>query len=292
MLRRPYGDTELRVSILGLGCGALGLDAIDDETAVRLVHAAIDLGVTLFDTAPSYGRSEERLRRALVGRRSSVVLSTKGGYGVAGVADWTGMAVTGSIDAALGRLGTDHLDLFHLHSCPRDVLLRDDILAALAAARASGKIRVAAYSGEDDALAAAIAHPLFGGVQCSVNVCDQRGLATLAASPRRLGVLAKRALANACFTHPSRPAAPDTATYWERFSAMGLRQWTGVDWVDATLRFAAFAAPVSAVLVGTRSLDHLEEAAEVLARGPLTDDQSAALSRVFRAHDAGWGGLV
>jgi aryl-alcohol dehydrogenase-like predicted oxidoreductase len=279
------------VSLLGLGCGALGADDLDDDAAVRLVHAALDLGVTLFDTAPSYGRSEARLRRALAGRRDSVVLSTKGGYGVPDVPDWTGLAVTGSIDAALVRLGTDHLDLFHLHSCPREVLLRDDILGALAEARAAGKIRVAAYSGENEALVAALGHPLFGGVQCSVNVCDQRGLSTLAAAPR-VGVLGKRALANACFRHASRPRADDTAVYWERFGAMGLGRWTGVDWVDATLRFAAFAAPVSAVLVGTRSFDHLREAADVLSRGPLTDDQSAALSRVFREHGDDWGGIV
>lgn len=279
------------MSLLGLGCGALGADDFDDEAAVRLVHAAIDLGVTLFDTAPSYGRSEERLRRALAGRRGDVVLSTKGGYGVAGVPDWTGVAVTGSIDAALVRLGTDHVDVFHLHSCPREVLLRDDILDALSAARAAGKIGVAAYSGENEALDAALGHPLFGGVQCSVNVCDQRSVAALAKRPR-VGVLGKRALANACFRHGSRPTAGDTAVYWERFFAMGLPRWASVDWVDATLRFAAFAAPVSAVLVGTRSFDHLREAADVLSRGPLTADQSAALSRVFREHDDGWAGVV
>src|SRR5439155_433564 len=106
-----------------------------------------EVGITLLDTAPSYGLSEERIGRLLKGRREGFVLSTKGGYGVPGVPDWTHAAVRGSIEQALRRLCTDHIDIFHLHSCPLDVLCREDILQALAEAQARGQVRVLAYSG-------------------------------------------------------------------------------------------------------------------------------------------------
>jgi len=69
MKRRALGNTGLVVSEVGLGAGPLGGDELDDAAAVQLIHGALDLGITLVDTAPSYGRSEVRLGVALRGRR-------------------------------------------------------------------------------------------------------------------------------------------------------------------------------------------------------------------------------
>jgi aryl-alcohol dehydrogenase-like predicted oxidoreductase len=211
MRTRPFGATGLAVSELGLGAGPLGDPSVlDDAAAERLVHAALELGITLIDTAPSYGRSEQRIGHALRGRRDRVVLSTKLGYGVPGVPDWTGPCITAGIELALERLATTWLDIAHFHSCPLDVLQRSDILDALAAAQRSGKVRVAAYSGDNAPLLWAIESGLFGGVQCSVNVADQRALdrALPLAAARGLGVLAKRPLANGAWREPVRPDAP------------------------------------------------------------------------------------
>jgi aryl-alcohol dehydrogenase-like predicted oxidoreductase len=88
-LRRPLGSTGLNVAPLGLGGGPLGDLGLADADAARVIDAALDAGVDLIDTAPSYGASEDRLGRALRGRRDQVVLVTKGGYGVPGVPDWS-----------------------------------------------------------------------------------------------------------------------------------------------------------------------------------------------------------
>src|SRR5262245_15325303 len=116
MIRRALRRCGLELSALGLGCGPLGDPAISEENAAQLVHVALERGVCVFDTAPSYGESEARLGRALRGRRASAVLVTKGGYGVPGVADWTAEAVSLGIDRALRVLETDVIDAFLLHS--------------------------------------------------------------------------------------------------------------------------------------------------------------------------------
>jgi len=292
MQTRPLGATGLTVSELGLGAGPLGDPGLDDAAAERLIHSAIDLGVTLIDTAPSYGRSEARIGAALRGLRSRVLLSTKLGYGVPGIPDWTGPCITAGVDAALGRLGTAWLDIAHLHSCPRYVLERGDVIEALEAAVRAGKVRVPAYSGDGDALAWAIDSGRFGAVQCSVNLADQRALdaAIPRANHRGIAVLAKRALANTAWRHAERPEAPDRAIYWERLRTIG-QPPPDTDPADHALRFV-LAQPISAALVGTTSLGHLRAALAAAARGPLGDDAVAAAREAFRKHDRGWDGVI
>ena len=96
MQLRQLGDTGLTVSAVALGCGALGDARLSERESERLVLGALDLGVTLFDSARSYGLSEERLGRILRGREA--VRSTKGGYGIEGASDWSPEAVLGGID--------------------------------------------------------------------------------------------------------------------------------------------------------------------------------------------------
>ncbi|HEY1696327.1 MAG TPA: aldo/keto reductase [Polyangiaceae bacterium] len=287
------GATGLAVSRLGLGCGGLGEARLTDAEAERVVLAALDAGVTLFDAARSYGDAEERLGRVLGTRRRDVVLSTKGGYGASGAEDWTAAAVTRGIDEACARLGTDVIDVFHLHSCPLDVLRRGDLLGALDDARRAGKLRVAAYSGDGEALAWAVASGHFGSVQCSVSLFDQGALAASVpvAAARSVGVLAKRALGNAPWRFAGRPPADDVATYWDRMHALALDPGPA-GWDDTALRFAAFAPGVGAALVGTTSEAHLRAAAAIVARGPLASDVTAALRARWAAVGAGWPGTV
>lgn len=284
MQARPLGATGLAVSALGLGAGPLGDPSVlDDAAAARLVHAALDLGVTLIDTAPSYGRSEQRIGAALRGRRDRAVVSTKLGYGVPGVPDWTGPCITAGIELALERLATTWLDIAHLHSCPLDVLRRGDVVEALAAAQRAGKIRVAAYSGDNEPLLWAIESGRFGAVQCSVSVADQRALdrAIPLAVERGLGVLAKRALANGAWREAVRPDAHDRGAYWDRLQAMGAALTA-----ERALGFV-LAQPVSSVLVGTTRIEHLEAMARVTA-----DPEAGELRALFRRHDRGWDGVI
>lgn len=291
--RRALGKTGLEVSALGFGAGPLGDGRLTEPEADALVHAALDHGVTLFDSAPSYGSSEERLGRALGPRRRDIVLATKGGYGVHGVPDWTGEVIRLGIDAALGRLRTDVIDVFLLHSCDAGTLLRDDIHHELERARSAGKIRAAGYSGENDALATAVASGRFEVVECSVSPFDRGSLAGAAAdaAARGIGVLAKRPLANGAWRFDAPPEAPDVRTYWDRARALGLDP-SPLSWPELCARFAAFAAGVSSALVGTTSLAHLAEAVSAVQRGPLEEDVRSRLDDAWNLHASGWPGVI
>ena len=266
-------------------------------TSSGLLGAVVDLGVTLIDTARSYGRAEERIGRFLAHRRKDFVLSTKGGYGVEGVGDWTYEAVARGIDEALARMRTEVIDVFHLHSCPRDVLERGDVVRALDDARSAGKIRVAAYSGENEALDFAAASPSFGSLQCSVNLANQRSLdaAVARAAARGMGVIAKRPLANVAWRFAERPRGDYAEVYWERLQSLlpSLRAHEPVGaWADLALRFSAFAPGVTSVIVGTRNLEHVRANVAVVESGPLSPQVTDSFRAWFRANDRDWVGQV
>lgn len=290
---RPLGRTGLTVSPVGLGAGRIGGPEMADAEVDRLVGAACDLGVTLFDSARSYGLSEERLGRVLGGRREAVVLSTKVGYGVEGIPDWTGPCITEGIEGALRRMRTDRLDIVHLHSCGREVLERGEVVEALGRAVEAGKVRVAAYSGEGEALRWAVESKAFGAVQCSVSIVDQGVLAGAVpmAAGRNLGVLAKRPLGNAPWRFGTRPQQPDVAEAWDRFRTLALES-PASGWTPLFARFAAFAPGVSSILAGTASIAHLAETIDAVALGPLEAGLTAELRSAFSRLGAGWDGRV
>jgi aryl-alcohol dehydrogenase-like predicted oxidoreductase len=293
MEKREFGNTGLVVSALGFGAGQIGDGALGEAEAGALLNAAIDLGITLVDTARGYGLSEERIGRHLAHRRGEFVLSTKVGYDVPGYENWTGPCITAGVDAALGRLRTDAIDVAHLHSCPLDVLERGDVIEALERAVEAGKVRVAAYSGDNEPLEWAVASGRFGSVQSSVNIFDQRvidrGLA--AARARGLGLVAKRPVGNAPWRFAERPVGDYCEEYWTRMHAMMIVPYE-IEWQELALRFTAWLPGVGSCIVGTRNLDHLRLNAELVARGPLPGETVEAIREAFREHDDGWVGQV
>jgi aryl-alcohol dehydrogenase-like predicted oxidoreductase len=134
-----------------LGLGAMGMSVAyagagsDDAESIRTIHRAIDLGVTLIDTAEVYGPyvNEELVARALPGRRDQVVLATKFGLishtGRDGL-DSSPANIRIAVDGSLQRLGTDHIDLYYQHRLDRGTPIEDTI-GALAELVAAGKIR-------------------------------------------------------------------------------------------------------------------------------------------------------
>jgi len=286
--RAPFGTTGLQVTPLGFGAGHIGDPAQDEGRVEALLRTAVELGIVLFDTARSYGCSEERIGGHLRRFRDSIVLSTKLGYGVDGVPDWTGACVSAGVEDARRRLQTDVIDIVHLHSCPRDVLERGEVLDALATAVAHGKVRVAAYSGENDALAWAVADTRIGAVQTSVNPCDQWSLvhALPRAGERGLGVIGKRPLANAFWRFASRPHGEYAETYWLRWQELGIASDAlapdELELDELVLRFSAFAPGVHTCIVGTASVDHLRRNAEIVAKGPLPAELVDRIRTAYR----------
>lgn len=292
--RRPFGNTGLTVPALGFGAGAAGDPSLSEREAEALLNAVLDLGIGLIDTARSYGLSEKRIGRSLARRRGEFVLSTKIGYGVPGYEDWTAGCVSAGVDLALTNLRTDVLDVVHLHSCPRSTLEQAGVVEAIVGAVKAGKARVAAYSGDNDALDFAIASGAFGSVQTSLNVVDQHALdsALPIARERGLGVIGKRALANAVWRHRAISSEdPAVSTYRERWNALAL-DFGDLPAGDVALRFAANLPGVHTVLVGSGRLEHLRENVAAISRGPLPEAFERAIRLRFRERGKEWPGVV
>jgi aryl-alcohol dehydrogenase-like predicted oxidoreductase len=149
---RRLGDSGLVVSVVGLGTNNLGMK-LDDEQSRNVVHAALDEGITLFDTSDSYGASEQRLGTALLGRRDDVILATKfhgqmdvpvdAPMGTAGDPNKAGNSrrwIVREVENSLRRLDTDWIDLYQVHR-PDPGTDVEETLSALTDLRQQGKIR-------------------------------------------------------------------------------------------------------------------------------------------------------
>ena len=147
MRYRALGSSGLTVSVVGLGCNAFG-SRIDEQRTRAVVDAAIDHGITLFDTADTYGlgASEELLGRALGSRRDEVVVATKFGMdmqgrnGPAWEARSSRRYVRRAVEASLRRLGTDHIDLYQIHQLDL-VTPMSEVVAAMNELVDEGKVR-------------------------------------------------------------------------------------------------------------------------------------------------------
>lgn len=149
MRYRQLGRSGLMVSVVGLGCNNFG-GRMTDRGAVRsVVEAALDVGITLFDTSDTYGNkggSEAMLGEILEGRREDVVLATKFGSNMAGGngpdfgARTSRRYIRRAIEASLTRLRTDHVDLYQLHM-PDHITPIEETLAALDELVGEGKVR-------------------------------------------------------------------------------------------------------------------------------------------------------
>ena len=156
MRTRAFGATGLSVTPLGFGAMHLNDGRISEAEAGRLLNEVLDAGVNLIDTARGYGLSEERIGRHLSHRRQDFLLSTKVGYGIPGVPDWTYDCIMAGVEAALVRMRCERLDIVHLHSCPLQVLEEGQVIMALEDCARAGKLRVIAYSGDNAELEARV----------------------------------------------------------------------------------------------------------------------------------------
>ena len=162
MKYRTVGKTKIEASVVTLGAMGIGggfrFPDADDDVSIRAIHAALDRGINIIDTAPVYGfgHSEELIGRAIRGKRDKVILSTKcglwwgddeGSYRFT----WDGHAVKRNlsprtirieVEDSLRRLQTDHIDIYYTHNpaCPPFLTPIEDTIATLLALRDEGKI--------------------------------------------------------------------------------------------------------------------------------------------------------
>jgi aryl-alcohol dehydrogenase-like predicted oxidoreductase len=201
MNHRPLGSSGLVVSVVGLGCNAFGR-RIDADASTAVIHAALDEGITLFDTADSYGfgASETILGRALGSRRAEAVVATKFGSDMQGRngPDWGARAsrryIRTAVTASLRRLGTDWIDLYQLHE-PDGMTPFEETLVVLDEIVAEGKVRYVGSSNlaawqvvEADWVARTGGYERFVSAQNKYSIYDRAAEAELVPACERVGV--------------------------------------------------------------------------------------------------------
>ncbi len=289
MIYRELGKTGLKVSAVGFGAGEIGDYNISDTEADKILNSALDLGINLIDTARGYFASEERIGKFLSNRRNEFILSTKVGYGIKGFNDWSYEIIIAGVEEALRIMKTDCIDIVHLHSCDLDVLKRGEVIEALLKTKQQGKIRAAAYSGENDALEYAIHSDKFDCIMTSVNICDQYSLNNLipSAKTKNLGVIAKRPIANAPWRFNERPNGNYAEDYWIRWKEMNLPKQE--DWLETFLRFTVFADGVNSAIIGTTNVNHLKQNIEIVRKGP---PDNLLINHIISSFNKNWIGLT
>ena len=219
MLTRKLGRSGVEVSAVGMGCWAIGgpfwrddrpvgWGKVNDAESIGAVHRALELGVTLFDTADVYGcgHSERVLGQALAGRREGAIIATKFGN----LFDERTRRVTAqrsdprhiraACEASLRRLDTDYIDLYQFHNGDHDPAAADDVRETLEQLAAEGKIRHYGWSTDSpDAARTFAAGPHCTAVQQRLNifegnaetlaVCEELDLASLNRGPLIRGLL-------------------------------------------------------------------------------------------------------
>ena len=319
MERRILGKTGVEVAVLGFGCGAVGGlmvrgTAADQE---RAVARALALGINYFDTAPVYGdgESEKNLGRVLKTLRPNVVVGTK-----VRIPDEArgraAQAVTASLEASLGRLGLERVDLLQLHNLISEdgrartidaTAVLDQVVPALDSLRRQGKIRFFGITalGDTPALHRVIDARVLDTAQVCFNLLNPSAgiplpagypahdfgellARTRAAAMGTIGirVLAAGALSGVEARHPLAMPSVDPIASGPSYAAdverarrleVLVREGHAGSLVEAGIRFALTNEGMTTVLVGYSTFEHLEYAAAAAEKGPLP---RAALDRL------------
>jgi aryl-alcohol dehydrogenase-like predicted oxidoreductase len=295
METRVLGRTGFKVSALGFGAAPVGFLDTDRREVTQILNTLLDKGVNLIDTAAAYPGSEEAIGAAVAHRRDEYVLVSKCGQAFDDLEgeEWSPTVISQTVDRALSRLGTDHLDVMLLHTCDMDVLRQGDALGALVEARDAGKVRFVGYSGDNETAAYAAELDDVAVIETSVSICDQANIDMVLPKTRAndIGVLAKRPVANAAWRDLSEQRGMYTnyaKTYTERLAKMGI---TPADlgfsgdaaqvWPEIALRFTISQPGVTTAIVGTTRLESVERNLDALSKGALPETAIAELRAAF-----------
>jgi aryl-alcohol dehydrogenase-like predicted oxidoreductase len=298
------GRTGLRVSVAGLGCGGfsrLGLSTGGTETgAIAIIHAALDLGVNLLDTAAPYG-TESVVGKAIRSvQRDQVVIATKSSV-IRGGEHWTAERVVASLDNSLRELGVDCIDVFQLHAVPPSgyEYVREVIAPVLLKEKEKGKFRflgiteTAPNDLEHQMLLRAIPDGLWDVVMVAFHLMNQntREAVFPATLQHRVGTLLMFAVRR-IFAHADRVVAaikelaaqgqvPQQLT--EDPDPLGFLIHTdgAHSLTDAAYRYVRHEPGVDVVLFGTGDQAHLRANVESILRPPLPQADRDRLKQLF-----------
>jgi aryl-alcohol dehydrogenase-like predicted oxidoreductase len=300
------GKTGLRISQLSVGTVELGLDyGINkpgdfgkpvETTALRLLHKAADAGINLYDTAPSYGCSEELLSKALAGREECII-ATK--VNIPPEDEDAEKVILDSLTQSRQKLQRDCLDIVQVHNATADTFARSDLFEILQQEKDRGTIRfVGASVYEPENALAAIDSGKIDVLQIAYNMLDQRmdeevldkavseGIGILGRSVYLKGVLTERVKWLPKHCAPLRRASECIK------QELHLNSWD--DLSQFALRFALSNSRIHSVLVGACTEAELNFALEAFNRGELSDGElelayQCKMTDPFWLNPSNWG---
>lgn len=269
------GNTDLKVSQLAFGTGPLGelFGPLDESAASAVVQNALDLGINFIDTSPYYGNAEERLGRALSGRRSEVVLGTKAGrYGL-GDFDFSPARIRQSLDQSLRLLRTDYVDILQLHDIEFVPLgpLFEDSYAELTTLREEGKCRYIGMTGYPPATMMRAMRETSLDVLLTYShatllddtlerelapVAAERGVGLINAAAVALGLLTPRG-SSIGIAHPASSPIREAAARMVAHAAN-----RGADIAFLANQYAIQRSGCATTLIGTGKISHLQSAVD------------------------------
>lgn len=314
---RAIGRSDLISGAVGFGTWAIGgphwrngapigWGEVDDDESLAAIGAALDRGVTFFDTADVYGtgHSERLLGRALRGR-DDVVVATKFGYTYdeetreSPGTDARPEYIRQACERSLARLGRETVDLYLFHLADHPLERADEVLATLEDLVAEGKVRWFGWSTDDPARAAFFgASPHCVAVECRMNlverndamlaVCDELDLAAVVRSPLGMGLLSGR------LTADTRFRADDLRSGWDMAGEVGdrlarlervraLLTADGATPAQGALRWLLGVSAHTLPVPGIRTVAQAEENAGAMALGPFSAAQLAAIDEALGA---------
>ncbi len=302
------GRTGIEVSVAGLGCGGhsrLGLSRGENEKhAIRVVDAALDLGINFIDTARAYG-TESAVGKAIRGKRDQVVISTKTLVG-RGDTLFSGQEVIHSLEKSLSRLETDYIDVFSLHGVtaaqyPHCV---SELIPVLDRAREAGKIRFPGITEtfvadpEHEMLQLALRDDLFDVVMVGFNMLNPGARRTVFPETMRKNVATqimfavRRALSRKDALLELVQGLIENGQIdgrqVDRDSPLGfVESHPDVrSIVEAAYRFCRHEPGATIILTGTGSIAHLRENVRAILADPLPPDICTRLSAIFGEVDS------
>ena len=287
MRYRPLGRTGINVSAVSLGTVSLGVEygidapgefgRPDEASALRLLREAVDRGVTLIDTAPTYGESEQLVGRAVAGD-PRVIVATK----VTPPVEFANVraSIDASLEASRRALNRDRLDIVQVHNATCEMIRSGEVTDALLEAKRRGVVRLVGASvyGEQAALAV-VRSGQFDVLQVAFNALDQRMAARVLpeAHAAGVGVLVRSAFLKGALTPKAQWLPPPLAPL--RHAAERVRDLlAGGAWAalpEAAMRYCLSVPHVSSVLSGARTMAELTAAIDAEAADPLSNHMLA-----------------
>ncbi|MBS8266193.1 aldo/keto reductase [Mesobacillus boroniphilus] len=276
---RQLGSTGIKVSEVGFGAWQLGnardWEGMEDNQAIRLVHEALDQGCNFFDTAPNYGggNSESLLGKALTGRRSEAVVTSKFGHHPDNTLNFDSQKISSSVEDSLRRLKTDYLDSILLHNPPFEILTGStDHFEILESLKQEGKIR--AYGASVDSgreMEELIRNSKSQVIEVMFNIFHQEPRkAFKKAAEKNIGLIVKVPLDSGWLSgkYDENSVFTDIRSRWDRDQLTKRAELIpvlkemlepGESLVQMALRYILYYREVSTVIPGNKNLEQLIE---------------------------------